>query len=110
MQDPLGLQSIPFVGLFGGCFPRLGEFFFNELDYTNKPLIDKRMCSKEGIQTVRSWLQVVRKGESGKADSMGRCTRANRAGHRLSGAGLITGKGEMVSVGGHGSWLEHRPG
>lgn len=47
-------------------------FFFNELGYTNKPLIDKQMCSGEGIQTSRNWSQVVRKGEAGKAGSMGR--------------------------------------
>lgn len=53
--------STPCVGLFSGW---LFILFFIELDYTNKSLIDKQMCSGEGVLTSRSWTQVVREGEA----------------------------------------------
>lgn len=59
----------------GGLF-----FFLNELDYTNKSLKDKPTCSGEGVLTSRSWIQVVQKGEAGKADSVGRHMKAIREG------------------------------
>lgn len=73
-------------------FQGWGIFFFNELDYINKYMIDKQMCSGEGTQTSRSQIQVVRKDEAGKADSMGRYVRATGKAARRSGAGMTTGR------------------